>query len=262
MFYQNSHPTITFSVAHSLVPEEHLHNEIEIIYCTKGSFEAIIDSKKYVINEGDMSIAFPNQSHYYLHDKHKELSVYILIFKIQILPEIEETLKTSIPDSPKLIVKDREYLESILLEMNKYKQIDGYSLLRLSGLLKLLSAYIFENTNLVNNKKADPALIENIVNYCNCNYTSDIHLSDLEKNLHVNKFYISHIFNEKLKISFTEYIHTLRIEAAKKMLQNSDKTVTEIAYNVGYNTVRNFNRIFLKLTGITPIAYKKTKIKK
>jgi YesN/AraC family two-component response regulator len=237
-----------------------MHNEIEIIYCTEGTFEAIIDSEKYVINEGEMSIAFPNQSHYYLHDKEKQLSVYLLIFKIQTLSEIEETLKNGIPDSSKLTVSDRKYVESILSEMYKHKKTDDYSLLKQSGLLKLLSAYIVENSVLIDHKKADPIIIENIVNFCNNNFTSDIHLSDLAKNLHVNKYYISHIFSDKLKISFTEYINSLRIDAAKKLLQNSDKTVNEIAYSVGYNTVRNFNRIFFKFTGKTPIEFKKSKL--
>ena len=262
MYYQSGHPIITFSKTHKLIDQEHLHNEIEIIYCTEGKFEAVIDSSKHEILEGEMSIAFPNQSHYYLYDKSKPLTVYLLIFKIQLLDEIEETLKTNIPDTPKLRANDRQYLESLLSEMERFRNTDNYSLLKLSGLLKLLSASIFENVNFIENKKTDPAIIKNIVNFCNNNFTSDIHLSDLEKNLHINKYYISHVFNDKLKISFTEYIHSLRIYAAKNLLLNSDKTVTEIAYSVGYNTVRNFNRMFSKFVGMTPIEYKKEKRKK
>ena len=156
---------------------------------------------------------------------------------------------------------DRELTEHILNKMYENRSRDDYSVLKRSGYLKLLAASIFENMEFLPSQKADPNTLSAIVDYCNKNFSSDIHLSDLEEHLHINKYYISHIFKDKVKMGFNEYIHFLRIEAAQKMLKETDDTITTIAYNVGYNSVRNFNRSFLKHTGKTPGKFRELKTK-
>ena len=78
----------------------------------------------------------------------------------------------------------------------------------------------------------------------------------LEQELHLNKYYISHLFSQTLGIRFNDYLHYLRISEACKLLRNTDYSITEIGDAVGYNTPRTFNRAFLKQTGTTPTEYR------
>ncbi len=257
MFYQHSHPMSQVSKGNYLISDEHFHNEIEIVFCTKGSFIAVIDSHEYSVGVGQFSVAFPNQSHYYLTDKESDLEFYLMIFTPKLLPEMENNIFAYLPDSAVMTSNTPE--EQIAL-FNKAiansSNGDDFQKIRHSAYCKLICAELFSCLNLIPIKKTVPNILSSIIDYCNENYKSDIHLSDLEKHLHINKYYISHIFKNKIKLGFNEYIHTLRIKTACNLLKDTDDTITQIASNVGYNTVRSFNRSFLKIKGVTPSEYR------
>ena len=65
------------------------------------------------------------------------------------------------------------------------------------------------------------------------------------------------MFKVKAKKSFVEYLNEVRISSACKFLIETDMGISEIAYECGYKTASNFNRIFKKLNGVTPKEYKK-----
>ena len=73
-----------------------------------------------------------------------------------------------------------------------------------------------------------------------------------------SKYYISHLFSMKLKVRFNDYINSLRINDACRQLRQTDKTVTEISECVGFNTLRTFNRAFIKQVGTSPSEYRKS----
>lgn len=132
---------------------------------------------------------------------------------------------------------------------------DVYSDAEIKGCLLILLSELLRNLTLVENNSGDSDIIKDIINYCYSNYDSDISLQSMSDELHISQFYISRLFNKKLKISFNDYINSIRIQNACKMLKNSEKTITEIATSVGYNSVRTFDRCFLKIKGTTPKNY-------
>ena len=69
--------------------------------------------------------------------------------------------------------------------------------------------------------------------------------------------YISKKFKSAIGISFRKYVNTLRIILAKQLLLNETKTITEIASECGFNSLRAFNIEFKKAEGITPTEYKR-----
>jgi YesN/AraC family two-component response regulator len=98
-----------------------------------------------------------------------------------------------------------------------------------------------------------------ILNYCINNSDKPLSLDILEKELHVSKYYISHVINAKLKMGFNEYINSLRVSNACKYLTKTDKSITDISDLVGFNTMRTFNRAFMKQMGMTPSEYRNNK---
>ena len=87
--------------------------------------------------------------------------------------------------------------------------------------------------------------------------TSIREASSLEEALHLNKYYVSHLFSQKLGISFHDYINSLRVSEACRLLLNTEKSITQISEGVGFNTLRTFNRAFTKQLGISPSQYRK-----
>jgi AraC-like DNA-binding protein len=63
----------------------------------------------------------------------------------------------------------------------------------------------------------------------------------------------------KLQIGFNDYINSLRVSNACKYLVKSEKSITEISEIVGFNTLRTFNRAFVKQMGTTPSKYRNEK---
>ena len=69
-------------------------------------------------------------------------------------------------------------------------------------------------------------------------------------------YYFSKLFKNKTGVNFIDYLTNIRIEKAKTLLADSDKSMKEICVTVGYSDPNYFSRIFKKVTGVTPTEYK------
>jgi YesN/AraC family two-component response regulator len=101
--------------------------------------------------------------------------------------------------------------------------------------------------------------VKNVLIYCMENYLEPLTLEKMARDLHLNKFYLSHIFNERIKLGFSDFLNNLRVEHACKIL-GREETVIEVAYASGFSSIRTFNRVFRERTGLTPRAYLKKKL--
>jgi len=89
----------------------------------------------------------------------------------------------------------------------------------------------------------------------------DISLGRLSEHLKLTPHQLSEFLNRYRDVSFYTFITTYRIEEAKKLLlEDTDLTILQIAYSVGFNSKSAFNSAFLKLTGTTPQKFRKSKI--
>ena len=96
----------------------------------------------------------------------------------------------------------------------------------------------------------------NIIDFCTHNFREDITLDIIAEKLHLNKYYISHLINKRLKQNFNEYINNLRIAEACNLLRESDKKIADISEDVGFGTIRSFNRAFKLSIGVSPAEYR------
>ncbi|GIP31466.1 helix-turn-helix domain-containing protein [Paenibacillus sp. J2TS4] len=85
----------------------------------------------------------------------------------------------------------------------------------------------------------------------------DLCLTYLSGQFDLNAKYISQMFKEKLGVNFLDYLSTVRIGQAERLLTETDKPVQEIGVLVGYPNVRSFLRVFKKITGVTPGEFRK-----
>jgi AraC-like DNA-binding protein len=85
----------------------------------------------------------------------------------------------------------------------------------------------------------------------------DFTLSDLTDRLNSNTYYVSQTINQELGQTFPEFINTFRVETARRLLRESDMKILAVALESGFNNKNTFNRVFKKLTGMTPSAYRK-----
>ncbi len=118
---------------------------------------------------------------------------------------------------------------------------------------------ITEHTDTTSGKKLD---IRSVIDYIDKNYSSDIGLEAIADNFSTAPKYLSKLIKDKLGVNFTDYLAGLRITAAKKLLSETDLTVSEIYEQVGFTNRNTFIRTFKKNTGLTPSDYRKLNKKK
>ncbi len=99
--------------------------------------------------------------------------------------------------------------------------------------------------------------INKAVEYINENYTSDISREGLAASLDISPNHLGKFFKVHTGKKINEYINELRIhDAAKKLQEQEQETIINIAFSVGFESLSTFNRTFLKIMGITPSEYK------
>lgn len=99
-------------------------------------------------------------------------------------------------------------------------------------------------------------LIENIKNFILSNLDCDINIALIADFFHYNKLYLGRLFKKETGISITDYINSQRIKYACWLLDNSVQSIISIASRVGFNNVTYFNRLFKRVYGTSPTAYR------
>ena len=96
----------------------------------------------------------------------------------------------------------------------------------------------------------------NAKNYIQENYSRDISLDDVSKEVNISPYYFSKLFKEEAGENFIEYLTRIRIETAKTMLKDPNLSIKEIGVLSGYVDPNYFSRIFKKQTDMTPREYR------
>ncbi len=239
----------------------HLHTSLEVILLCEGDSFGYIDTEEYEMNPGDMFISFPHQIHYY--KSYKKEAYYLLIFKPEMVPEYQSFFMEMMPKAPiiKNIVQNPSIRPLFDLLCAAYKAPPSpYHENLVHGLLLSLFSYALPLMEFEEKSPADTDALRAVINYCTKHYAEDISLSSLEEELHLNRYYISHLFSDKIKIRFNDYINSLRIAKACQYLLSGNMNISEICDRVGFNTLRTFNRAFIKQMKMPPSEYRKREL--
>jgi AraC-like DNA-binding protein len=98
--------------------------------------------------------------------------------------------------------------------------------------------------------------IQQAVRFINDNYRPDIRLDAAAREAGMSQSHFSRIFKKVMGLSYQEYLNSCRVTKAKNLLRTSPRSVTEIAISLGFSDPTGFGRIFKKVTGQTPSAYR------
>lgn len=90
----------------------------------------------------------------------------------------------------------------------------------------------------------------------------DISLNILAQKVDLSPIYISKMFKEKLGINYIDFLTECRIEKAKKLLNDPERSLKEITFEVGYHEPNYFSKVFKKMCGVSPKEYRKTLMSK
>lgn len=162
-----------------------------------------------------------------------------------------EILATIIEDINEFIDKDfkrlnKDKILSELIELKEISDLKNCANMVLKNFISYISSY-------KRSKNID--LLEKVKNYIETNYMNDISLDNLAQYVSISSFYLSRIFSKAYSMNIKEYIIKIRMEKAKSMLIEGNKSVKQIAREVGYLDQNYFSKAFKKFTNISPKEY-------
>ncbi len=131
------------------------------------------------------------------------------------------------------------------------------------AMLRLLEIFgrhlsILSNQVAVENSAAEPAAVTRAKQFINQNQDGAICLASVAKAVNTSTFYFCKLFKRATGLTFTDYLARVRIEKAKTLLLNPNRRVSEVAYDVGFQSLTHFNRVFRKIVGASPSSYRQS----
>ena len=233
---------------------EHMHSFTEIFFITSGEGIFHTDEADTPIRKGMVVINTPSVPH---TEKNPLAYAIFAVDDLTFTQPNAEQKKTFFFDFSAnydtlyevLIIIEREYVvqppfwqRAIINEFNNFMLF----LLRNTQ----LSTLPFESS-------AKPNSLSQIHLYLRSRYQENITLDKLSKLFFLNKYYIAHAFLDKYGISIIKFLNTVRCTEAKKVLESTNLSITEIALSVGYNSSSHFTETYKKIIGETPAQTRK-----
>ncbi len=129
------------------------------------------------------------------------------------------------------------------------------------AVVKLLSIFaqhlsMLSNQVVVQHENAEPPVITRAKEYIQEHQTENLRLGHVAKACNTSTFYFCKMFKKVTGINFTDYLSRVRIEKSKNLLLNPNLRVSEIAFEVGFQSLTHFNRVFKKILGQSPTEYR------
>lgn len=257
-YYENRDKDFTAREGHRLHCAAHLHRHLELALFFEGEAVGFADGERCVIRPGDIFLSFPEQIHRF--ESRAPERFYLFIVDPDTLPELAECFQTQQPTSALLpgAAHDAQIRAAAEYLLHTPEPTTPFERAVRRGQLLTLFGAILAKMELSGTQAGNSQAFRAVIEYCTKNYQKELSLSLLEQELHISKYYISHLFSEKLKIGFNDYINSLRVSFACRQLRDTDRSVTEISTLAGFSTLRTFNRAFFKQMGQTPTQYRKS----
>lgn len=252
----------------------HWHEEMEWIYVRNGHLLVNVDGTDYSLTSGQVLIINPRQLHL-MHTEDPLVHYDTLLFPVELISfqspdQLDQSvfypLRTGRKVLPNLVpeqILTQENLQKLeqVVRINNRKppmyQLES-RLLLLSFLLEVLRGVRMVDT------AEDPAgqLQRQMLAYLQMHYKQSITLSELSDRFHLSEKYISRYFKEHFHLTISEYILHMRMTQAKKLLSNTDLSITEVAAQCGFSGVSFFIRQFTKETGSSPGKWRQAQVQR
>jgi AraC-like DNA-binding protein/ligand-binding sensor protein len=131
------------------------------------------------------------------------------------------------------------------------------------AMLRLLEIFgrhlsILSNQIAVENSAAQPVSVTRAKQFIARNQDGAICLATVAKAVNTSTFYFCKLFKRATGLTFTDYVARVRIEKAKTLLLDPNQRVSEVAYDVGFQSLTHFNRVFRKIVGRSPTSYRRS----
>ena len=235
----------------------HLHDVLEVAFLRSGTATAVCANRRYQLSAGDVFLCFPNMAHGY--EDSRDVQCDVMIVPTGLLPHWRNPLSQKLPVDPVLLRGSWEHTQiPALLDMIREQRKQLSEPVK-QGYAMVIAGKLFSLLHLTDRQGHTGGALQQILEYLGEHYGEPLSRGELARGVGYNESYISHVFAEQLGTSLKSYITSLRIQDAQELLADTDLTISQISLQLGFGSIRSFNRAFAREVGCSPTTYREKK---
>ena len=242
----------------------HFHKSFEVAYVTKANSPVVctVGKKTYYMNQNDFVFVLPYEIHSFIIPE--DTSLWIIVFSSDYVKKFSKIVSDMKGDTSRFKCSNStlQYVSKQLIDpYPEYTQraTDVMNVKIKSCLYAICHEYL-SSVTLTDKGKGYDTIIGSILNYISEHFNENISLKDVAKELMYNYQYLSRIFNQTMGVNFKTLVNHYRFEYAYQLLLETNKNISDIAFESGFQSIRSFNRIFFEISGTTPNAVRNNKL--
>lgn len=226
----------------------HLHTEPEFVLVTSGTLQVLLTDRRIRLQPGDGYYVMPLEVHGYATETHSTCT--ILVFSPGLVPDFTSATSNRCPHCSSFCASEtvRDLCAGLEPRAN-------YDMLHKRAVLYPICSEIVDRCGFVMGDYRNEESIIRAERYILQNMAAKITLKSAAAALGLNPSYLSRMFHKVKGVEFWKYINILRCSSAACMLTAPSSvtlSVSEIAYECGFESIRTFNRVFKEHFGVTP----------
>lgn len=250
--------------------ETHYHTHYELIYLMSGECNLFVNHNIYKLLPGDLAIVPAGEIHktnYPEKGNHQRVAINFyredmgLLYSSLGNEQMNEFLKCIVISIPE---KRRDYVESIMTKLifeNDHPDTLSDSFIKV--LFQELMLFVMRcqkyEENVIKEIDVDNSLIQEVATFIYDNFDKDVYLDEVAEKFNISRSYLSKKFKSITGVGFKEYLVNVRIKHACRLLLETDKSITDIAFLCGFNDSNYFGDAFRHIKGLSPNKYRKNK---
>lgn len=240
------------------MPYAHHHNSYEIYILESGTRNYIIDDELFEISEMDVALINPYVLHKTTGGAYRRTLISIRpgYLKKHFSEEVISCLLE--PFNHRVIsLNNTLYLKlhSVCQKLLATPEEDRFVYVaELLILLKNASKSCATDKKILSSNEKQVA---EIIKFVNSNYLEIKNLDDICSHFFITKGHLCRVFKNTLNMSVISYLNNVKVQNACELLANTNKNITEVGFESGFNSTMYFCKTFKKYLGISPLEYRK-----
>ena len=223
----------------------HCHSHIEFVFVLNGSVEITIENEDLMLSAGVVAVIMPYQVHSYSGDKKSR--IFVIACPIEYFHEYRQMLAGKIFEP--CYVETSQAHNVIIDEIIKDNFSDD---LKKKSLIYYTISTLLNNCTVKEAETFEYEIYRKAVVYISNHYTELITLKKTAHYIGVTPTHLSHVLNSGGKPGFLGIVNSLRAYHAKFLLEQKKHSISEVALESGFGSIRNFNRIFKEYFNCNP----------
>lgn len=253
----------------------HFHPEYEIVLVTESTGRRFIGDQISRFEPGDMVLLGPYLPHTYQNDPEYLNENPVLRAKSIVVHFREDTFGDNfftLPEAQRIVTLLARSVKGLeisgktndLISQKLHELIDAKAMHRWVLLVDILDILSKSQdlrpicTNIITGQnKTETDRMSRILDFVNKSYNRDITLAEVAALANMAENSFSRYFSQRTRKSFTSYVNEVRLSHASKLLIETNKNITDICFESGFNNLSNFNRQFRAVYNNNPVSFRK-----